>query len=220
MKLLLVEDDKALGRLLKKGLEEEGFFVDWVSNGLTAQQYLEENSYEVIILDLMLPKQDGLSLLESLRKQGINTPVLILTAKGSVEDKVKGLNAGADDYLAKPFAFEELVARIKALIRRQHGIAQGIISFGDVSVDIVRQRVEFKGQELELTGMELKLLMLLALNSNKVLSKTYIAQKLYGWEYAPDSNVIEVLISRLRKKIDPQGRYIKTVKGLGYILKI
>jgi len=167
MKLLLVEDDKALGRLLKKGLEEEGFFVDWVSNGLTAQQYLEENSYEVIILDLMLPKQDGLSLLESLRKQGINTPVLILTAKGSVEDKVKGLNAGADDYLAKPSAFEELVARIKALLRRQHGIAQGIISFGDVSVDIVRQRVEFKGQELELTGMELKLLMLLALNSNE-----------------------------------------------------
>ncbi|MGC8852519.1 MAG: response regulator transcription factor [Hydrogenobacter sp.] len=220
MRLLLVEDDKALGRLLKKGLEEEGFLVDWVSDGLIAQEYAKENSYEVIILDLMLPKQDGLKLLESLRKQGINTPVLILTAKGSVEDKVKGLNAGADDYLAKPFAFEELVARIKALIRRQYSITQGIITFGDVSIDIVKQRVEFKGQELDLTGMELKLLMLLALNSNKIMSKTYIAQKLYGWEDVPDSNVIEVLISRLRKKIDPHGRYIKTVKGLGYILKI
>lgn len=168
MRLLLVEDDKTLGRLLKKGLEEEGFFIDWVSNGLIAGEYVKENSYEVVILDLMLPKQDGLSLLESLRKQGINTPVLILTAKGAVEDKVKGLNTGADDYLAKPFAFEELLARIRALIRRQHSIMRGIISFGDVSVDVVNQKVEFKGQELELTGMELKLLMLLALNSNKI----------------------------------------------------
>lgn len=115
-------------------------------------------------------------------------------------DKVKGLNTGADDYLAKPFAFEELLARIRALIRRQHSIMRGIISFGDVSVDVVNQKVEFKGQELELTGMELKLLILLALNSNKIMSKTYI------WEYVPDSNVIEVLISRLRKKIDPHGR--------------
>lgn len=145
---------------------------------------------------------------------------MILTAKGSVEDKIKGLNAGADDYLAKPFDFQELVARIKALIRRYHNVSKGIVSFGDVEVDLVNQNVKVKSKDVELTAMELKLLMMLALKSNRILSKTYIEQSLYGWEGSPDSNVIEVLISRLRKKLDPEGKYIKTVKGLGYILKI
>jgi DNA-binding response OmpR family regulator len=220
MRLLLVEDDKTLGRLIKKGLEEEGFLVDLVSNGATAEDYLNAENYEVIVLDLMLPEKDGLSILQSLRNRGICTPVLILTAKGSVEDKIKGLNAGADDYLAKPFDFQELVARIKALIRRYHNVSKGTVSFGDVEVDLVNQNVKVKGKDVELTAMELKLLMMLALKSNRILSKTYIEQSLYGWEGSPDSNVIEVLISRLRKKLDPEGKYIKTVKGLGYTLKI
>ncbi len=218
MRLLLVEDDKSLGRLIKRGLEEAGYTVDWVSDGITAEEYIKSVEYKVIILDLMLPKRDGFDLLKIARGHGIKTPIIILTARGATEDKVKGLDLGADDYLSKPFAFEELLARIRALIRRSYGVLENRVSFSDVVVDLNTHRVFKSNREVQLTHMEWKLISLLALNLGRPLSKTYLNEQLYGWNAFPDSNVVEVLISKLRKKLDPEGKYIKTIKGYGYLL--
>ncbi|WP_340695439.1 response regulator transcription factor [Hydrogenobacter thermophilus] len=218
MRLLLVEDDKSLGRLVKRGLEEAGYTVDWVSDGITAEEYIKSVEYKVIILDLMLPKRDGFDLLKIARGHGIKTPIIILTARGATEDKVKGLDLGADDYLSKPFAFEELLARIRALIRRSYGVLENRVSFSDVVVDLNTHRVFKSNREVQLTHMEWKLISLLVLNLGRPLSKTYLNEQLYGWNAFPDSNVVEVLISKLRKKLDPEGKYIKTIKGYGYLL--
>jgi DNA-binding response OmpR family regulator len=222
MKILIIEDEQRLARLLKQGLEEQGFVVDMAHDGSEGQFMAENYSYDAILLDLLIPEVDGLTILKTLRAQGKGVPILIITARGDVEDRIRGLNLGADDYLAKPFDLEELIARIHALIRRSRGQSSSLIKIGDLIIDTNTRTVSRSEVEIALTAREYDVLTYLALNSGKVISRNELIEHIYTTDCELDSNVIDVYINYLRNKIDKSfvSPLIHTVRGAGYILKV
>lgn len=221
MKILVIEDEKKVANFIKRGLEEEKFEVDTANDGETGMQMAVENAYSLIILDVILPKRDGMSVVKELRARKIMVPVLMLTAKDSLDDIVTGLNSGSDDYLTKPFAFAELLARVRALLRRTELERGAEIRFSDLRLDPVTHKVWRKDKEIDLTAKEYALLEFFIRNPNQVLTRTTIAENV--WDYVFDSftNIIDVYVNYLRKKVDRDAdkKLIHTVRGLGYILK-
>lgn len=223
MRVLLVEDDPTIAAFVAKGLREAGFAVDEAADGETGLTLAREQKFDAAIVDVMLPRLDGLSLIDSLRGRGIRTPVLILSAKRSVDDRVRGLQAGGDDYLTKPFAFAELLARVQALIRRSTGAAEPTtLSAGNLTLDLLTREVRRDEQLLELRPREYALLEYLLRHTGKVLTKTMILSHVWGYNFDPSTNVVDVLVSRLREKIDRsfEPKLIHTVRGVGYVLKV
>ena len=221
MRILVVEDDKKVAGFIKKGLEEETYAVDVAYDGEDGLHFGSEGKYDLIILDIMLPKIDGLEILSQLRDQGKDTPILLLTAKDAVDDKVTGLNKGADDYLTKPFAFSELLARVRVLLRRGKAEVKTTLMISDLTLDLVSHKVNRGGDEIELTGKEYGLLEYFMRNQEKVLTRTMIAEHVWDYNFDTFTNVIDVYINHLRKKID-KGRELKllhTLRGVGYVMK-
>jgi len=216
MRVLLVEDDKLLGEGVRAGLAQAGFAIAWVQDGEQAKFALSTEPFDAVVLDLGLPKLDGLSVLRHVRAKGNSVPVLILTASDSVADRVAGLDAGADDYLAKPFALAELQARLRALLRRSMGSAQPVLRHGRVTLDPARRVVELDGAPVELSAREFGTLHGLLLNAGRVLSRAQLEEKLYGWGEEIESNAVEVYIHHLRRKLYPE--LIQTVRGVGYLV--
>ncbi len=221
MRILVIEDEKRLAAILKKGLEESGFVVDVALDGEDGLFMARTYPYDAVLLDILLPKVDGLTVLKTLRAKKIGVPVLMLTAKGELEDRVRGLNLGADDYLVKPFDFSELLARLNTVIRRSMGKASPIIVIDDLSLDMSAKTVTRSGKEINLSAKEYNLLEYLALNSGRVIGRTELTEHLYDTEFDLDSNVIDVYINYLRNKIDKgyDRQLIVTVRGAGYVLK-
>ena len=222
MRLLLVEDDVKIASFVVKGLSAAGFAVDHATDGEQGLDLGLSEPYDVIIVDLMLPKRDGLSLIENLRREKIKTPVIILSAKDSVDDRVKGLEIGSDDYLTKPFAFSELLARVQALMRRASGTIESTrLTVGDLSLDLVTREVGRNGQRIELQPLEYALLAYLMRNAGKVVSKTMIMEHVWHYNFDPQTNVVEARICRLRDKIDKgfDPKLLHTVRGVGYVLR-
>ncbi|OGP53915.1 MAG: DNA-binding response regulator [Deltaproteobacteria bacterium RBG_13_52_11] len=221
MRILVVEDEKKVASFLKKGLEEEYYAVDCAYDGEEALFMVETNDYDLVILDIMLPKIDGLEVLERVRDKGLTIPVLMLTAKDSVEDVVRGLDAGGDDYLTKPFAFAELLARVRALFRRKEREPAGELRVADLVLDPVAHKVSRGGEEIELTAKEYALLEYLMRHANRVVTRTMITEHVWDYHFDPMTNVIDVYVNHLRKKVDPNSsrRLIHTIRGVGYILK-
>ena len=222
MRVLLVEDDATIAEFVEKGLREAGFAVDRAADGRAGLQKALTESYDVAIVDVMLPQMDGLALIDTLRAKGVRMPVLILSAKRSVDDRVRGLQAGGDDYLTKPFAFAELVARVQALIRRASGAAEPTrLSVGDLSLDLLTRKVQRGPQAIELRPREFALLEYLMRNAGRVVSKTSILSHVWGYNFDPSTNVVDVLVSRLRDRIDRPfpARLLHTVRGVGYVLR-
>ena len=220
--MLLVEDDPTIAEFVERGLKEAGYAVDGVSDGLTGLEHAIAGPYDAAIVDVMLPRMDGVALIDALRARGVRTPVLILSARRSVDDRVRGLQAGGDDYLTKPFAFAELLARLQALIRRASGAAEPTrLAVGDLSMDLLTRRVMRGTQPLDLRPREFALLEYLMRNAGKVLTKTMILSHVWGYTFDPNTNVVDVLVSRLREKIDRPFplRLLHTVRGVGYVLK-
>jgi len=216
MRLLLVEDDAGLGASLKTGLEQQGFAVDWQDNGVDGQFMGEQEPYDAIVLDLGLPRRPGLEVLRNWRGGGLATPVLILTARDAWHEKVEGFQAGADDYLGKPFHVEELVARLNALIRRASGVARPDLQSNGLELDDSRQCVRTAdGRDIELTGTEFRLLRYFMLHPGRILSKSQLAEHVYDYDSDKDSNVIEVYVRRLRLKLGDD--LIETKRGQGYV---
>lgn len=216
MRLLLVEDDAMVGESLRKALRQDGFTVDWVRDGRTAELAAAEEGYDLMLLDLGLPKKDGLEVLTALRKSGNRLPIMVLTARDAVCDRVKGLDAGADDYMIKPFDFGELLARIRALLRRQAGRVDTVIRVGDLVLNPVSREVSLKGQPIVLSGREFSLLAAFLDRPGAVLSLTQLSEKIYGWDDDVGSNTVEVYIHSLRKKLGAD--FIKNVRGVGYMV--
>lgn len=221
MKLLVVEDDEKTVRLLKQGFGEHGFVVDDCRNGVDGLESALSQAYDMIVLDVMLPEKDGWTVLAQLRAADRDTPVVMLSARDSVEYRVKGLTTGADDYVIKPFAFSELIARINSILRRRRQAAPEILEFEDISVDPQRFIVEREGQPLDLTSKEFLLLELLLRHQGEVLSRTFIAEQVWDMAFDGDSNVVEVNIRRLRGKIDDpfERKLIHTIRGRGYVIR-
>ena len=221
MKLLLVEDDQNTILYLQKGLTESGFVVDVAEGGESALHLADAREYDLVILDVMLPGRDGWSVLRELRVRGRQMPVLFLTARDTVEDRVKGLELGADDYLVKPFAFSELLARIRTILRRSTKPQQNLLRVSDLEVDLVRHRATRSGQRLELRPKEFALLALLTRRTGEVLSRTFIAEQVWDMNFDSDSNVVDVHVRRLRKELDDpfDRKLIHTVWGAGYVLE-
>lgn len=221
MRLLVVEDDRKVGAFLQKGLREEQFAVDLCGDGEAALECARLNPYDLIILDVMMPKKDGFAVCRELRRSGILTPVLMLTAKDSVEDKVAGLSEGADDYLAKPFAFDELLARIRALLRRTRDYQPSAVRAGDLELDPARRQAVRAGRRISLTGKEYALLEYLMRNAGRVVTETMIIEHVWDMNYDGSSNVVSVYMNYLRKKIDGGAdvKMIRTLRGHGYLLE-
>jgi heavy metal response regulator len=221
MRILIVEDEKSLADIIKKGLEEEDYAVDVAYNGEDGLFMAENEPSDLIILDIMLPIVDGMTILKKIRKAGVKTPVLMLTAKDTLMDKVSGLDSGADDYLTKPFLFEELLARIRALLRRNSEAKTSMIEIGDLVINMATHEVKRRGRDISLSAKEYVLLEFLAMNKNKVLSRTMLTEHLYDYNFDLDSNVIDVFIHRIRNKIDKgfERKLIHTLRGSGYMLK-
>jgi heavy metal response regulator len=221
MKILLVEDEKKVASFIKRGLEEEHFTVDVAYDGESGEFMALTSEYDLIILDILLPKKNGFEVLKSLRANGIQTPILILTAKGSIDDKVEGLNSGADDYLTKPFAFAELIARIRSLLRRTSSEKSNIIKVADLELDIVKHIAKRGEKIIELTAREYSLLEYFMRNKGRVLMRTMIAEHIWDYHFDNVSNIIDVYVRRLRKKIDEgfPKKLIHTIRGVGYIIK-
>ncbi len=217
MRVLLVEDDQLIGDGLKAGLERLGFAVDWFTDGFEGEEALYQAPYEVAVLDLGLPGQDGLEVLKNWRNNGRKEPVLVLTARGDVDQRIIGLNTGADDYLGKPFSLKEVQARLNALIRRANGRTSPLLTHGDVAFDPETRKVSLSGREVALSPREIALLELLLLNKNKVLSKETIENKIYSWNDEVQSNAVEVHIHHLRKKLGKD--IVRTVNKIGYIME-
>lgn len=218
MRILLVEDDTVLADALARALVQRGYAVDSVTNGVDADNTLSRQMYDLVLLDLSLPKLDGLQVLRRLRERKSNIPVLILTARDSLEDRVGGLDKGADDYLVKPFDLPELEARIRALIRRGWDAKETSIVHGPLSFDTVHKHVQVNELPLELSARELGALEMLLLRVGRVVLKEQFTEHLYGWGEDVTNNAVEVCIHRLRKKLEPYGLRIRTVRGLGYLL--
>jgi two-component system, OmpR family, response regulator len=222
MRILLVEDDVKIASFIMKGLRAAGYAVDHASDGEEGLDLALTEPYDAAVIDIMLPKRDGLSLLKQLREKKINTPVLILSAKDSVDDRVKGLETGADDYLTKPFAFSELLARVQALIRRGSGIPDPTrLTVGTLSVNLLTREVARDGKNIVLQPLEFSLLEYLMRHAGRIVSKTMIMEHVWDYHFDPQTNVVEARISRLRDKIDEgfQKKLIHTVRGVGYVLK-
>ena len=222
MRILVVEDDNKIGGFLIKGLREAGYTVDLAEDGEKGLDLLTTTPYDAAVVDLMLPKLDGLSMIETVRGQGQTTPILILSAKRSIDDRIQGLQQGGDDYLVKPFSFAELLARIQALIRRGSGNSELKTLFaGDLEMDLLQRTVKRGGQLLALTAREFSLLEYLLRNKGRIVSKTTILEKVYDYSFDPQTNVVDVLICRLRNKTDKghTNKLIHTVRGMGYVLK-
>ena len=222
MRALLVEDDATIGDFVVRGLREAGFAVDHVSDGEAGLATASQQAYDVAIVDLMLPKRDGLSLIEALRTRGVATPVLILSARRSVDDRVHGLQSGGDDYLTKPFAFTELLARVQALVRRATRSPEPTtLTVDDVVMDLLSRKVTHAGKPLDLRPREFTLLEFLMRHAGHVVSKTMILSHVWEYNFDPQTNVVDVLVSRLREKIDRpfEKKLLHTVRGVGYVLR-
>ncbi len=221
MRILLAEDQKDLNELLTRRLKKENYTVDACFDGEDALAYLEGARYDALILDIMMPKKDGLDVLKTMRKKGDHTPVLLLTAKDSVDDRVRGLDAGADDYLVKPFAFEELMARVRVMLRKPAVVQTTVCTLADLEVHLDTMKVFRQGNEIHLSGKEFALLRYMIQNAGIVLSRSRLEEHLWNYDYAGGSNVIDVYIRYLRKKIDSgyDKKLIHTVRGAGYVLK-
>ncbi len=230
MRIPLVEDDPKTRELLSKGLREEGFVADAVAHGLLGVESAEDRAYDLIVLDIMMPGWDGWRTIAELRARGIRTPVLFLTARDSVPDRVKGLELGAEDYLVKPFAWSEFLARVRNILRRQsppesevgfHPDGSGVIAIHDLEIDLTRMKARRGGKPLDLTAKEFQLLAYLARRSGQVLSRTTLAEQVWDMNFSTDSNAVDVAIGRLRKKLDGVGetRLIHTIRGLGVTLE-
>jgi two-component system OmpR family response regulator/two-component system response regulator QseB len=216
MRILLVEDDTLLGSGLRVGLDQRGFQVDWVRDGVAAERELLSVQHQAVVLDIGLPRQDGLAVLKTVRARGINTPVLVLTARDAVAQRVEGLNLGADDYVVKPVDLDELAARLHALVRRAHGKTQTTLQLRDVVMDPGARQVSRHGEAISLSTREFDLLQALLLNTGRVLSREQLEQHLYSWGHEVESNTIEVHIHHLRRKMG--AGLIDTVRGVGYIV--
>ncbi|MDF1757151.1 MAG: heavy metal response regulator transcription factor [Legionellaceae bacterium] len=221
MRILVIEDNKKTSSYLAKALQESFFSVDVAHDGVTGLHLATEFNYSVIILDIMLPQMDGFTLLDKIKSIKPSTPIIFLTAKDSIDDRVRGLNSGADDYLIKPFAFSELLARIQSILRRNTNQANTIIKILDLTIDMDKHKVHRNNKQIQLSAKEYMLLKLLALNTEKVLSRTYIAEQIWDMHFDCDTNIIDVAIKRLRDKIDKNfdRELIHAVRGVGYVLE-
>ena len=217
MRLLLVEDDSMIGEAAQQGLRQEGHTVDWVRDGKQAEVAVSDKVHDLVLLDLGLPRRDGLSLLREWRARGIGIPVVIITARDAVSDRIAGLDAGADDYLVKPFDLDELSARVRAVTRRRAGRAESVLRAGELEIDTATKRVQWKGAEVALSAREYSLLEALAQRPGAYLTRSQLEQRLYGWDEEIASNAVEVHIHALRRKLDPA--VIRNVRGLGYTLE-
>jgi two-component system OmpR family response regulator len=222
MRILLVEDDIKIASFIVKGLKAAGYAIDHAADGEEGLNLALTEPYDTAVIDIMLPKRDGLSLIEEMRKNKVHTPVIILSAKGSVDDRVKGLQTGGDDYLTKPFAFSELLARVQALIRRASGVTEPTtLSASELSMNLLTREVKRKDQQIELQPMEFSLLEYLMRNIGRVVSKTMIMEHVWDYNFDPQTNVVEARICRLRDKVDRDfdKKLIHTIRGVGYVLK-
>lgn len=218
MNILYVEDEAKIANFVCIGLKEQGFVVDYCDNGNDGYERAMDNQYDAIVLDIVLPGKDGLSILKLLRKAGRNVPVILLTARNELDDRIQGLHLGADDYLAKPFFVEELVARIHAVVRRASGDGQNILSVGPVKLDRILREVTCERHKVELTTREFNLLEYLMRSPGRVLTRTQILEHIWGYDFNPNTNVVDVCIQRIRKKIEPIGGtgWVESVRGVGY----
>ncbi|HYC35003.1 MAG TPA: response regulator [Usitatibacter sp.] len=216
MRLLLVEDDSMIGAAAQEGLRREGHTVDWVRDGREAEAAVAGAEYDLVLLDLGLPRRDGLSVLKGWRTRGVEVPVVIITARDAVTDRVSGLDAGADDYLVKPFDLDELSARVRAVARRRSGRSDALVKLGELEIDTSARRVRWKGREVSLSAREYALLEALADRPGAYLTRAQLEERLYGWNEEIASNAVEVHIHALRRKLDPD--VIRNVRGLGYTL--
>jgi two-component system OmpR family response regulator/two-component system response regulator QseB len=216
MRILLAEDDAMLGDGLRAGLQQQGFSVDWVRDGLAAERELFAGDYAAAVLDLGLPMKDGIEVLTSLRARKISTPILVLTARDAIPDRILGLDLGADDYVVKPVDLHELGARLRSLVRRSHGQMQDTLTCGEIVLEPSSRRVSLKGEPVLLSTREFDLLHVLMLNADRVMSREQLEQQLYSWGYEVDSNAIEVHIHHLRRKLHAD--MIQTVRGVGYTM--
>jgi DNA-binding response OmpR family regulator len=220
MKVLIVEDQERLGQFLERGLKECTYTVSWVRTCKDALDALAESSYDVVVLDLGLPDGDGIDMLRKWRAAGFNEPVLILSARDSVEDRIKGLDVGADDYLPKPFSFEELLARVRSLVRRQSSVKQVVLEHRGIRVDLLSHTVQINGEPIDLTSREYALLEIFMQNPGRILTRTLISEKIWASHYDVDTNLLDVYMSRLRAKLETLSAkpLFKTVRGVGYQL--
>lgn len=220
MRILVVEDDVKIASFVVNGLKQNGFAVDRCADGEEAHVLASTTSYDAAIVDIMLPKLDGLTLVQRLRKEGVRVPVIILSAKASVDDRVKGLQAGGDDYVTKPFAFSELLARVQALIRRAtHAAEPTRLTVGDLTLDLLDREVTRDGERIELQSREFALLEYLMRHASRVVTKTMIMEHIWDYSFDPQTNVVDVLVCRLRNKIDKDKTLLHTIRGVGYVLK-
>jgi two-component system, OmpR family, response regulator len=220
MRILVVEDDKKIATFVVKGLKQSGFATDHAPDGEEAWLLAQSVNYDAAIVDLMLPKLDGLSLIQKIRAKGSHIPVLILSAKASVDDRVKGLQAGGDDYLTKPFAFSELLARVQALIRRASQSAEPTkLVVGDLTMDLLAREVQRAGEKIELQPREFALLEYLMRSAGRTVTKTMILEHIFDYSFDPQTNVVDVLVHRLRSKVDKDRAMIQTIRGVGYVLQ-
>jgi DNA-binding response OmpR family regulator len=220
MRILVVEDDRKVASFIRQGLAEEGHTVETAADGATALDVLAGEPYDLVILDVMLPKRDGFAVLKEARTSGVRAPVLMLTARDTVADKVAGLDAGADDYLAKPFAFEELIARVRALLRRAADRREPVLRLADLSLDPATRKVARGGRRIELTSREWALLEYFLRNPGRVLTRAMLVQRVWGLDFDPESNIVDVYVGYLRRKIDgpSERRLVHTIRGAGYMM--
>ena len=221
MKILVIEDDPTVGQYVKRGLEEQRWGVDLVADGEEGERCAASEAYDLVVLDLRLPGRSGMEVLHNLRARGFEQPVLVLTAQDAVDAKVKALRAGADDYVTKPFAFEELLARVEALSRRPHALATPLLKVADLELDRATRTVTRGGQHVELTPKEYTVLEYLMRHAGRVMSRTLITEYAWGYHFDPGTNIVDVVINHLRKKIDANSdvKLIHTVRGVGYVVR-
>ncbi|HTI70596.1 MAG TPA: response regulator transcription factor [Candidatus Limnocylindria bacterium] len=220
MRILVVEDDEKIASFVVKGLKQSGFAVDHASDGDTALSLLRNTSFDAAVVDIMLPKLDGISLVQRVRSENSRLPVLFLSARSGVEDRVRGLQAGGDDYMVKPFAFSELLARIQALIRRATQVGEPTrLTVGDITLDLATREVRRGVEKLDLQPREFSLLEYLMRNAGRTVTKTMILEHVYDYSFDPQTNVIDVLVHRLRGKLDPDKERLHTIRGVGYVLR-
>jgi two-component system copper resistance phosphate regulon response regulator CusR len=221
MKVLVIEDDPTVGQFVKRGLEEQRWGVDLCADGIEGERLARTQPYDLVVLDMRLPGRSGLEVLRNLRARGFERPVLVLTAQDAVDAKVETLRAGADDYVTKPFAFEELLARVEALARRPRAMASAMLTVGDLALSLDAREVKRAGQLVELTPKEFLVLEYLMRHAGRVMSRTLITEYAWGYHFDPGTNIVDVVINHLRKKIDLPGgkKLITTVRGVGYVIK-
>ncbi|WP_413198641.1 response regulator transcription factor [Nostoc piscinale] len=218
MNVLFVEDEAKIANFVRAGLKEQGFVVDYCDNGDDGYLRAMDNEYDAIILDIMVPGKDGLSILKQLRREGRNAPVILLTARNELDDRLAGLNLGADDYIAKPFFVEELAARIHAVVRRSVGDRQNLLTVGSIKLDRITREVTCNQRAIELTSREFNLLEYLMRSPGRVFTRTQILEHIWGYDFNPNTNVVDVCIQRIRKKIEPidETNWIESIRGVGY----